>query len=326
MSFINELVKEIHSKHGKESINKMDSKPSSVQRLSTQLSSLDLALGGGFPYGRITEVWGSEGSGKTTLALHVLSECQKQGGMPVIIDVEHALDFSYAEALGLASDKLLVSQPQSGDEAMKIASDLMLKKIGMETDKPLVIVIDSIAALTTVAEMEGDIADHQMAYLARFLSKVLKRLTPLISASGAVFVCLNQSRVNIGSYGNPEQSAGGKALKFYSSMRVQLTPGQKIMGDKGFDGMTVKIKAVKNKTFRPFLEAELELHYGKGFDRLQSLMDAGLAMGLIQIKGAWLGYGDERFNGKKKFKDAMINDPDLYDVLKSEVEVWGNKI
>ena len=320
MNFLDDVVKKIQTKHGKDSLMKMDSAPEDVPRLSSQCIGLDYILGGGFPCGRITEIMGNEGSGKTTLALHALAECQRLGGLPVIIDVEHALDFKYAEAIGLDPKNLVISQPSSGDKAMNIAQDIMREKTAENSSKPLVIVIDSIAALTVEAELdEDDITSGRIAYLAAFLSKVIPKLTRNVSESKAVFLCLNQMRAKIGDYVGGDESSGGKALKFYASVRLQLSASKKRMGKEGLVGQVVKAKTAKNKTFVPLKETELEIVFGEGFDQARSLIYMASELNLFERKGSWFEYGKKRFQGLDKLAIALKEDEELNKSLNDKV-------
>ena len=324
---VDDIVDSIQKKYGNDSLMRMGSNPLSVKRLSSQCLGLDFALGGGFPYGRITEILGNEGSGKTTMALHILSECMKYNGMGAVIDVEHALDPKYAmEIIGKPFKSLLLSQPQSGSQAMDIAADLMSDKIKKENDKPLVIVVDSIAAMASDAELEGKPTDNSIASLARLVSSSLRRLTPLISKSEAIFVCLNQMRTNMNSWQTSEHSAGGKALKFYASVRLQLSASTKRAGDEGFQGQLVKAKTIKNKTYVPFQESELELVFGKGFDIDASLIDAALRFDVVQKKSSWLYYGDISAQGVDKFVENLKSDPNAIEDIRSQVLDIQNQV
>jgi recombination protein RecA len=280
---------------------------------------LDAALGvGGYPKGRVIEIYGPESSGKTTLALHAIAECQKQGGIAAFIDAEHALDPAYARNLGVNIDEMWVSQPDNGEQALEIAESLV------RSGAVDIIVVDSVAALTPQAEIEGDMGDSHMGLQARLMSQALRKLTGIISKSGTCLVFINQIRMKIGvMFGNPETTTGGKALKFYSSVRVEVRRIETI--SKGADeaiGNRVRIKIAKNKVAPPFRKAELEIIFGKGISASASLLDAALKYEIIQKSGSWYSYGEERIGqGRENAKLFLESNPDLAEEIDRRVRI-----
>lgn len=269
---------------------------------------LDEALGvGGYPKGRIIEMYGPESSGKTTLALHAIAEAQKTGGIAAFIDAEHALDPSYAKALGVNTDELWVSQPDTGEQALEIAESLV------RSGAVDIVVIDSVAALTPQAEIEGDMGDSHMGLQARLMSQALRKLTGTISKSGCCLVFINQIRMKIGvMFGNPETTTGGNALKFYSSVRIEIRRIETItQGTDNAIGNRVRIKIVKNKVAPPFKKVELEIMFGKGISASGSLLDGALKYDLINKSGSWYSYGEERIGqGRENAKLFLENNPE----------------
>lgn len=278
---------------------------------------LDAALGvGGYPKGRIIEIFGPESSGKTTLALHAIAESQKNKGIAAFIDAEHALDPVYAKNLGVNTDELWVSQPDTGEQALEIAESLV------RSGAVDIIVIDSVAALTPQAEIDGDMGDSHMGLQARLMSQALRKLTATISKSGTCLIFINQIRMKIGvMFGNPETTTGGKALKFYSSIRLEVRRIETI--SKGTDdalGNRVRVKVVKNKVSPPFRKAELEIIFGKGISATASLLDAALQHNLITKSGSWYSYGEERIGqGRENAKLFLENNPDIAVTLEKAV-------
>jgi recombination protein RecA len=270
---------------------------------------IDEALGlGGYPKGRVVEVFGPESSGKTTLALHAIAEAQKIGGIAAFVDAEHALDPTYARALGVNVDELWVSQPDTGEQALEIAETLV------RSGSVDIIVVDSVAALTPQAEIEGDMGDSHVGLQARLMSQALRKLTGTISKSGTCLVFINQIRMKIGvMFGNPETTTGGKALKFYSSVRVEVRRIETIT--KGTDdaiGNRVRVKIVKNKVAPPFRKAEVEIMFGKGISATGSLLDAGIKYDVISKSGSWYSYGEERIGqGRENVKDFLEKNPEI---------------
>ncbi len=280
---------------------------------------LDAALGiGGYPKGRIIEVYGPESSGKTTLALHAIGECQKQGGIAAFIDAEHALDPIYAKNLGVNTDDLWVSQPDTGEQALEITESLI------RSGAVDIIVVDSVAALTPQAEIEGDMGDSHMGLQARLMSQALRKLTAIISKSGTCLIFINQIRMKIGvMFGNPETTTGGKALKFYSSIRLEVRRIETMSkGTEDAIGNKVRVKIVKNKVAPPFRKVELEIIFGKGISALASLLDGALQYDIISKSGSWYSYGEERIGqGRENAKLFLENNPDI--TAKIEKQVRG---
>ena len=287
-----------------------------VEVVPTGSLALDAALGiGGLPRGRVVEIYGSEASGKTTLALHVVANCQKQGGVAAFIDAEHALDPAYATNLGVQVDDLLLSQPDHGEQAMEIADTLVT------SGAVDLIVVDSVAALTPRAELEGGMGDSHMGLHARLMSQALRKLAGTIKRSNALVVFINQLRMKIGvMFGNPETTTGGNALKFYSSVRLDIRrigatkKGEEVMGHE------TRVKVVKNKMAPPFKKAEFEIRYGEGISRLSELLTLGADNGLIQKSGAWYSYqGDRIGQGKDNARLYLSEHPEIADVLEENL-------
>jgi recombination protein RecA len=281
---------------------------------------LDEALGiGGYPRGRIIEIYGPESSGKTTLALHAIAEAQKIGGIAAFVDAEHALDPIYAKNLGVNIDDLWVSQPDSGEQALEIAESLV------RSGAVDVIVVDSVAALTPQAEIDGDMGDAQMGLQARLMSQAMRKLTAIIGKSRTLLIFINQIRMKIGvMFGNPETTTGGNALKFYASLRLEVRKTETIeKGDADAIGNRVRVKVVKNKVAPPFRRAELEIMFGKGVSAIGSLLDAAVKYELIDKKGAWYAYGEEKVGqGRENAKEYLENNP----VLVRELEIRLRKL
>jgi recombination protein RecA len=278
---------------------------------------LDSALGiGGYPKGRIIEIYGPESSGKTTLALHAIGECQKQGGIAAFIDAEHALDPIYAKNLGVNTDNLWVSQPDTGEQALEITESLI------RSGAVDIIVVDSVAALTPQAEIEGDMGDSHMGLQARLMSQALRKLTAIISKSNTSLIFINQIRMKIGvMFGNPETTTGGKALKFYSSIRLEVRRIETMSkGTEDAIGNKVRVKIVKNKVAPPFRKVELEIIFGKGISALASLLDGALQYEIISKSGSWYSYGEERIGqGRENAKLFLENNPDITSKIEKQV-------
>jgi len=278
---------------------------------------LDEALGvGGYPRGRIIEIYGPESSGKTTLALHAIAEAQKKGGIAAFIDAEHALDPVYAKNLGVNTDELWVSQPDNGEQALEICESLV------RSGAVDIIVIDSVAALTPQAEIEGDMGEAHMGLQARLMSQALRKLTGTLSKSKTILIFINQIRMKIGvMFGNPETTTGGNALKFYSSIRVEVRRIETIeRGDEEAIGNKVRVKVVKNKVAPPFRRVELEIMFGKGISASASLIDAAVKCNIIDKKGAWYTYGDEKLGqGRENAKTVIEQNKDLADEIEAKV-------
>lgn len=300
---------QIEKQFGKGSLMKLGTTVGlNIESISSGSILLDEALGvGGYPKGRIIEMYGPESSGKTTLALHAIAEAQKAGGIAAFIDAEHALDPSYAKALGVNTDELWVSQPDTGEQALEITESLV------RSGAVDIIVIDSVAALTPQAEIEGDMGDSHMGLQARLMSQALRKLTGTISKSGCCLVFINQIRMKIGvMFGNPETTTGGNALKFYSSVRVEIRRIETItQGADNAIGNRVRVKVVKNKVAPPFKKVEMEIMFGKGISVVGSLLDAAIKYELIEKSGSWYSYGEERIGqGRENAKLFLENNPE----------------
>ena len=311
-------LQQIHKDFGDGAIMRLGSSEQlDVEVIPTGNILIDKALGvGGFPRGRIIEVFGPESSGKTTLTLTVVAQAQKRGGLAGFIDVEHALDPSYAKKLGVKVDELLVSQPSSGEEALRICETLV------RSNALDVIVVDSVAALVTKAELEGEIGDTTVGAQARLMSAALRKLTALISKASTVVIFTNQIREKIGvMFGNPETTPGGKALKFYASMRVDIRRIGAIKNSDGsIAGNRTKIKLVKNKVAAPFTEAEFDIMYNEGISNTGSLLDLALEKGIVEKRGSWLSYkGEQLAQGRDAAKEVLKNDPKIYADIEAQV-------
>ena len=277
---------------------------------------LDMALGiGGVPLGRIVELYGPESSGKTTVALHIIAEAQKMGGEVAFIDVEHALDPTYAEALGVNIDSLLVSQPDSGEQALEIAEALV------RSGAIDVLVVDSVAALTTKAEIDGEMGDSHVGQLARLMSQAMRKLTAVISKSKCVAIFINQVREKIGvMYGNPETTPGGRALKFYASVRMEVRRGEPIKDGSSQIGNRTKVKINKNKVAPPFREAEFDILYGQGISRTGEVIDVAVELGIVKKGGAWFSYEDQKLGqGRENAKKTLEENPDLMKEIEDKI-------
>ena len=310
--------------YGKGTIMKMGDTPvEHLEVIPTGSLSLDIALGvGGYPKGRIIEIYGPESSGKTTLAIHAIAEVQKTGGIAAFIDAEHAFDRFYAQRLGVDIDALLISQPDNGEQALEIAENLI------RSGAIDIIVIDSVAALTPKAEIEGEMGESKMGLQARLMSQALRKLTGTISKTGCCCIFINQLREKIGvMFGNPETTTGGNALKFYSSVRLdirrstQLKEGEVVMGNR------TRVKVVKNKVAPPFRLAEFDILYGEGISRLGEIIDLGVEHNIIKKSGSWFAYEDTKLGqGRDAVKQIFIDNPELMDRIEKQVrEVMSNK-
>lgn len=303
---IQNAVEAIEKQFGKGSIMKLgEASKFHVETISTGSLSLDLALGGGVPKGRIIEVYGPESSGKTTLAYHVIAEAQKKGGIAAFIDAEHALDPDYAKNIGVDIDKLLISQPDTGEQALEIAETLV------RSNSIDVLVVDSVAALVPKAEIEGDMGDSHMGLQARLMSQALRKLTGVISKSNTVVIFINQIRMKIGvMFGNPETTSGGQALKFFSSVRMDIRRSEQLKDGDRVIGNRVKVKVVKNKVAPPFRTAEFDIMYNKGISKAGEMVDLGVKYNIIGKSGAWYEYNDEKIGqGREVAKQYLENNP-----------------
>jgi recombination protein RecA len=310
---------QIERQFGKGSIMKLgDSPVVKVPTISTGSLALDLALGiGGLPRGRVTEIFGPESSGKTTLALHVVAEAQKRGGIAAFIDAEHALDISYARRLGVNCDELLVSQPDTGEQALEIA-DMLLRSGAID-----IMVIDSVAALVPRAEIEGEMGDSHMGLQARLMSQALRKLTGTIGRTLTAMIFINQIRMKIGVvFGNPETTTGGNALKFYSSVRLDIRRIGAIKEGQDVTGNRTRVRVVKNKMAPPFKEAEFDISYGEGISKAGDLLDMGVNAGVIDKSGSWYSFQGERIGqGRENVKKFMMDNPDMYESALRQVKV-----
>ena len=310
---------QIEKQFGKGAVMKLgDNASMQVDAISTGSLGLDLALGvGGVPRGRIIEVYGPESSGKTTLALHILAEAQKKGGEVAFIDVEHALDPTYAEALGVDINNLLVSQPDTGEQAMEIC-EALVRSGAIDA-----IVVDSVAAMVPRAEIEGEMGDSHVGLQARLMSQAMRKLTSVIGKTNTVCVFINQLREKVGvMYGNPEVTTGGRALKFYASMRIDVRKGEQLKNsDNQFIGSRTKVKIVKNKVAPPFRSAEFDIMYGTGISKEGEILDLGVEYGVIKKGGSWFSYGDRRLGqGRDNVKQLIKDEPEFAAQLEQEIK------
>jgi recombination protein RecA len=287
-----------------------------IEVISTGSVTIDLALGvGGLPKGRIIEIFGPESSGKTTLAIHAIAQVQKKGGIAAIIDAEHAFDRSYAEALGVDTEQLLMSQPDNGEQALEIADNLI------SSGAVDLLVIDSVAALTPKAEIEGEMGDSKMGLHARLMSQALRKLTATISRSGCCVVFINQLRDKIGvMFGNPETTTGGNALKFYASVRIDIRKSGQLKEGEEVIGSRTKVKIVKNKVAPPFRKAEFDIIYGKGISKTGEIIDLGVELNVIKKSGSWFAYGDTKLGqGRDAVKQMLDDNVELADELETKI-------
>ena len=313
-------MKQIHKEFGEGSIMKLgENQKMNIKVISTGSMNLDMALGlGGVPRGRIIEIYGAESSGKTTLALHIIAEAQKEGGVAAFIDAEHALDPVYAKALGVNIDELLISQPDTGEQALEIA-DMLVRSGAMD-----VIVVDSVAALVPKAEIEGEMGDQQMGLQARLMSKALRKLTGSISKSNTVMIFINQIREKIGGCsftpGPQTTTSGGRALKFFSTVRMEVKRvGSVKQGDEVI-GNEVTVKVTKNKVAPPFKEARFNVMYGTGISRIGEVLDVALELGIASKSGAWFSYGEERLGqGRVNVENMLKENKELYERIEKDV-------
>ncbi|MCK4636076.1 MAG: recombinase RecA [Candidatus Moranbacteria bacterium] len=322
---IDSVLDEISSKFGDGMIMKLgEVKRTDVATIPTGSISLDLALGiGGVPRGRVIEIYGPESSGKTTLALHISANAQKDGGTVAFVDAEHALDPEYAKNIGVDINELLVSQPDAGEQALDIVETLV------RSDAVDVVVIDSVAALTPQAEIDGDMGDHHIGRQARLMSQAMRKLTPLISKSNCVVIFINQIRMKIGvMFGSPETTSGGNALKFYSSVRLDVRRAAQIKKGDAIVGNRTKVKVVKNKVAPPFKIAEFDIMYGEGISLAGDVLDVGVEFGIIGKKGHSYSYGEEKLGvGREKAKMTLReNDEMMKEIMGKIHEVVNNPV
>jgi recombination protein RecA len=311
------VIAQIEKQYGQGSIMRMDEhKYARIEGISTGSISLDVALGGvGIPRGRITELFGPESSGKTTLALHVIANAQKNGGVAAFIDAEHALDTTWAKRLGVDVSSMLVSQPDTGEQALDIAEMLV------NSNSVDIIVIDSVAALTPKAEIEGEMGDSHMGLQARLMSQAMRKLTSIIGKSKTALIFINQIRMKIGvMFGNPETTTGGKALKFYSSVRIDLRRITTIKDNTGAIGSRVRARVVKNKIAPPFRDTEFDIMFDTGISYEGDLLDLAVSSNIVDKSGAWLNYGDMKLGqGRENAKKFLAENKDLTEEIKNKV-------
>ena len=316
-------MSQIEKQFGKGSVMKLgDYKSMEVEAISTGALNLDIALGiGGIPRGRIIEIYGPESSGKTTLALHAVAEAQKLGGEAAFIDAEHALDPSYAKKIGVDIDNLIVSQPDTGEQALEIA-EALIRSGAID-----IIVVDSVAALVPKAEIDGDMGDSHIGLQARLMSQALRKLAGAINKTNAIIIFINQLREKVGvMFGNPETTAGGRALKYYASVRMDIRRIEAIKQDGEVVGNRTKVKVVKNKVAPPFREAEFDIVYGKGISKEGSVLDLAVDLDIIQKSGSWFSYKGERIGqGRENIKAMFTENPEFMAEIEKKVRDNFNK-
>jgi recombination protein RecA len=316
MKIIDDTIANIEKTYGKGSIMKLgDGVINQIESIPTGALSLDYALGiGGIPRGRVTEIYGPESSGKTTLCLHIIAEAQKKGGMAAFIDAEHALDVNYAKRLGVDTGNLLISQPDFGEQALEI-TDTLVRSNALD-----IIVIDSVAALVPRSEIEGEMGDATMAVQARLMSQALRKLTGAISKSKTAVVFINQLRSKIGvMFGNPETTTGGNALKFYASLRLDIRRIAAIKDGTDVIGNRTRVKIVKSKVAPPFKEVEFDILYNEGISKSGDLIDLGTNIGIIKKSGAWFTFDEDRFQGREQLRQKLMEDDKIYSKLLKDV-------
>src|SRR5699024_4049625 len=307
----------LEKSYGKSAVMKLgDNVVEPLDSISTVSIGLDIALGiGGVPKGRVVEIYGPESSGKTTLATHIIAEAQKKGGIAAIIDAEHAFDKYYAQKLGVDVENLLISQPDNGEQALEIADNLI------RSGAIDVIVIDSVAALVPKGEIEGEMGDSKMGLQARLMSQALRKLTGTISKTNCCCIFINQLREKIGvMFGNPETTTGGNALKFYSSVRLDIRRMSQIKDTDEVSGNRVKVRVVKNKVAPPFRLAEFDIMFGEGISKVGEIIDLGVEFNIVKKSGSWFSYGDVRLGqGREAVKNLLLDNPDLMDELETKI-------
>ena len=316
-------MSKIEKDFGKGSIMRMgDRQAFHVEAISTGSLSLDLALGiGGVPRGRIVEIYGPESSGKTTLALHVVAEAQKRGGEVAFVDAEHALEPAYAKALGVDIDSLLIAQPDTGEQALEI-TEVLVRSGAVD-----VVVIDSVAALTPRAEIEGSMGESSVGVIARLMSQALRKLASSISKTNCVVIFINQLREKIGvMYGSPETTPGGRALKYFASVRLDVRRVETIKTGTEMVGNRTRVRVIKNKVAPPFKEAEFDIMYGQGISKTAEMVDLGVRLELIEKGGSWYTFGEHRFQGKDNLKDFLKEHPAEADKLEADIRANAEKL
>jgi len=307
----------LEKSYGKGTIMKLGDAPVlDVEVIPTGSLNLDLALGiKGYPRGRVVEIYGPESSGKTTLTIHAIAECQKQGGIAAFIDAEHAFDPTYATSLGVNIDDLIISQPDNGEQALEIADNLI------RSGAIDLLIVDSVAALTPKAEIEGEMGDSQMGLQARLMSKALRKLTGSIKKTNCCVIFINQLREKIGvMFGNPETTSGGNALKFYASVRIDIRRSSQIKNGDEIIGNRTRVKVVKNKVAPPFRKAEFDIMYGKGISKVGEIIDLAVEMDIVKKAGSWFSYGDTKLGqGRDAVKELIGDNPELMEELEQKI-------
>jgi len=320
---IDSVLSQIEKQFGKGSIMRLGDEAArmDVESVSTGSLELDIALGvGGLPKGRIIEIYGPESSGKTTLTLHAIAEAQKSGGVAAFVDAEHALDPKYAKNIGVDIDNLIVSQPDNGEQALEIV-DALVRSGAID-----LIVVDSVAALVPKAEISGEMGDSHMGLQARLMSQALRKLAGISKKAGTTIIFINQLRMKIGIvFGNPETTSGGRALKFYSSVRLDIRKKDSIKEDKEIVGNKTRVKVVKNKVAAPFKEAMFDIMYGKGISKEGNILSAGLTLGVVERAGAWYSYGDVRLGqGQENSKEFLVQNDDIRNEIEFKIRIMHN--
>ncbi len=308
-------ISQIEKTYGKGSVMKLGEESNlGIERLSSGSMGLDMILGGGYPKGRIIEIYGPESSGKTTLALHAVAETQKNGGIAGFIDAEHALDPAYAKNIGVDIDNLYVSQPDCGEQALEIA-ETMVRSGAID-----IVIVDSVAALVPKSEIDGDMGDAQMGAQARLMSQAMRKLTSVIGKSKCTVIFINQLREKLGvMFGNPETTTGGRALKFYSSIRLEVRRTETLKQAGEPIANRTKVKVVKNKTYPPFKTCEFDITFGEGISRTSEILDLAIEKGIITKGGAWLTYGDLKLSGRENFKQYLKDNPEEEEAIKKAI-------
>lgn len=314
---IDDALAKINKTYGMGTVSRFDDKPlEKIEVVSSGSLGLDLALGvGGFPRGRIIEIYGPESSGKTTIAIHAIAEAQKKGGVCAFIDAEHSFDPIYAESIGVKIPELIFSQPNNGEEAMEVV-DTLLNTKGLS-----VIVVDSVAALVPKAELDGEMGDSKMGLHARLMSQAMRKLTPIVSKSNCVVIFINQLRMKIGiMFGNPETTTGGEALKFYASVRLDVRRSSQIKDGDEVTGNKTKVKVIKNKVAPPFKTAEFDITYGEGINRCGEVLDLAVDLEIVNKSGSWFSYGDTKLGqGREAIVNLLKDNPELEEELMEKI-------